>query len=203
MGDRLTPLNAEKGNARMAGRDSVGEGKEAPTVQGGSKGVRAARTRTIGGVGVCLVSVSSILVLTGPASAAHEVGAAYQTENGHFSVQLSGRDVPGGGDPDGQGSSTLDLDPREEKACFTISWSRLDGEVTAFHLHAAARGSEGPHWIDFFNDQRFPGAQNNTSNCVPAPRDKINAVINRPADYYLNVHSTAFVKGAIRGQLNQ
>ncbi len=153
-------------------------------------------------VGACLVAVSSILLLAGPASAAHDISVAHQSGNGHFSIQLSGREVPEGGDSDGRGSATLDLKPQEEMACFTITWNQLDGEVTALHLHVAARGSEGPHWIDFFNDQRFPGAQNQTSGCVPSPRDKINSVINRPTDYYLNVHSTAFVKGAIRGQLN-
>lgn len=157
-------------------------------------------TRAMGRVGACLVAASSILVFTGPASTAHEVRPAYQA--GNFSVELTGEAVPGGGDPDGQGSATLDLNPQREEACFTITWSRLRGEVTALHLHVAAPGSEGPHWIDFFNDQRFPGAQNMTSGCVPTPRDKIDAVISRPTDYYVNVHSTAFEKGAIRGQLN-
>jgi hypothetical protein len=174
-----------------------GRGKKGVTMQYG-KG-----TRTMGRIGVCLVSVSSILVLIGPTSAAaHEVSPTYQAGSGHFSIQLTGRQVPEGGDPDGQGSATLDLNPQKEEACFTITWSRLRGEVTALHLHAAARGSEGPHWIDFFNNQKFTGAQSTASGCVPSSRDKINAVINHPVDYYLNVHSTTFEKGAIRGQLN-
>lgn len=181
----------------MAGRD-----REAPTMQRG-KASCAVGTRAMGRFGACLVSVTSILALAGPAFAAHETSAAYQPGNSRFSIQLSGNDVPEGGDPDGQGSATLDLNPQEEMACFTINWSRLDGEVTALHLHVAAAGSEGPHWIDFFNDQRFPGGQDNRAGCVPTPRDKIEAVISGPADYYLNVHSTAFEKGAIRGQLNQ
>ena len=161
-------------------------------------------TRAIGRIGTCLASVSSILLLVGPTSAAaHEAGPMHQAGNGHFSIQLTGREVPDGGDPDGQGSATLDLDPQKQQTCFTISWTRLSGTVTALHLHAAARGSEGPHWIDFFNNQSFPGAQSTASGCVPTPRDKIDAVINHPADYYLNVHSTTFEKGAIRGQLTQ
>jgi hypothetical protein len=171
-------------------------GKDDSTVQH-SSGIRTMRR-----VGVCLASVSSILVLAGPASAAaHEVNSAYQARNGHFDVKLTGGEVPGGGDR-GQGSGTLDLKPQEEKACYTITWKGLRGDVTALHLHIAARGDEGPHAIDFFNNQHFPGQQSSASGCVPATRDKINAVINRPADYYLNVHSTEYPKGALRGQLN-
>lgn len=171
-------------------------------MQRGTRGC-AVGTRVMGRLGACLVSVALVLAPAGPASAAHETSTAYQPGSSRFSIQLSGGDVPEGGDPDGQGSATLDLNPQEETACFTITWNRLDGEVTALHLHVAARGSEGPHWIDFFNDQRFPGAQDNRSGCVPTPRDKVDAVISRPADYYLNVHSTAFKKGAIRGQLSR
>jgi CHRD domain len=160
-------------------------------------------TRIMGRVGVCLACISSMLVLAGPTSAvAHEVKPAYQAENGHFSIRLTGSEIPEGGDPDGQGSATLDLKPQEQTACYTINWSRLRGDVTALHLHAAARGNEGPHAIDFFNDQHFPGEQSNASGCVPATRDKINAVISHPVDYYLNVHSTTYPKGALRGQLN-
>jgi hypothetical protein len=160
-------------------------------------------TRTIGRVGVCLVSVSSIFVLAGPTSAsAHEFSPAYQAENKHFSDELTNGQVPGGGDPGGKGSATLDLKPQEQMACFTINWSGLSGEVTALHLHEAARGSEGPHAIDFFNNQHFPGSQNKASGCVPATQDKINAIVAHPANYYLNVHSSTFPKGALRGQLN-
>lgn len=157
--------------------------------------------RAVGQIGLCFASVSSFVVLVGPASAAaHEVSHAYQDRDGKFTVALSGREVPGGGDPVGQGSAQLNL--QQQTACFTINWKGLQGEVTALHLHAAASGSEGPHWIDFFNGQHFPGAQSESSGCVPTTQDKIHAVIDNPTAYYLNAHSTAFPKGAIRGQLN-
>lgn len=159
-------------------------------------------TRRMGQVGVCLAFASSILVVAGPSSAAtSEINPADQPKEGQFSVQLSGREVPGGGDPDGQGSARISLDTAQEMACFTISWSALDGEVTALHLHVAAPGSEGPHWIDFFNEQHFPGSLTDGSGCVSTSRDKIQAVKDNPAAYYLNLHSTAHQKGAIRGQL--
>lgn len=160
-------------------------------------------------MGTCLslMFVASSVVLAAPAAAAvhgKESSAPpppLPPAAGHYSIKLSGREVPEGGDPDGQGSAKLDLNPQQEQACFSISWSGLHGDVTALHLHEAAQGNEGPHWIDFFNNQHFPGSNSMASGCVPAARDKINAVISNPARYYLNLHSTAFEKGAIRGQL--
>jgi hypothetical protein len=161
------------------------------------------KAQRLGRVGLCLAGVSSILVFAGSADAAtHEISSVIQDRDGHFTIQLSGGEVPGGGDPDGQGSGRLDLNMQQQTACFAIDWKKLKGEVTALHLHVAARGDEGPHWIDFFNNQNFPGEDGKSSGCVSATQDKIRAVIDNPAGYYLNVHSTAFTKGAIRGQLN-
>lgn len=155
----------------------------------------------MGRVGAGLASTSLLLVLVGPAQAwADEVNAAHQDGVRHFSVELTGHESVNPADPDGQGSARLDLDPQQGTACYEITWQKLDGMVTAFHLHAGHRGSDGPHWIDFFNDQNFAGDQT-VKECVPSTREKIEAVINDPAAYYLQVHSTAFEKGAIRGQL--
>jgi hypothetical protein len=66
-------------------------------------------TRELGRVGLCFAFVSSILVLAGSSAAAHEIGPMYEDQNGRFTVQLSPREVPEGGDPNGQGSAELNL----------------------------------------------------------------------------------------------
>lgn len=154
--------------------------------------------RKIAWAGACLAFASSILVLTEqPASAATD-------EDGyrHFAVYLSGNELRDGGDPHGWGMARIDLDAHLERACYLLDWTDLDGEVTAFHLHTAPRHNDGPHWIDFFNDQHFKGEQHHsTSGCVHAARGKILDVIDDPSDYYFAVHTTAHKEGAIRGQL--
>ncbi len=155
-----------------------------------SKGARGMRR-----FGACLAFASSAVVLTG------STPALAQQDGAQFTVALSGQESVDGGDADGQGSARLDLDPQQGTACYEITWKKLDGAVTAFHLHAARRGIDGPHWIDFFNDQDFDGEQGKASECVRSTREKIEAVINDPSAYYLQLHSTAFTKGAIRGQL--
>lgn len=163
-------------------------------------------TRRIGRVGACLAFISSILILAVPISAAADEAAP--PGYGHFSVQVNGSHIPGGGDAHGEGRARLDLDPENERACFFLTWNHVDGAVTAFQLHAAPPGQEGPHRIDFFSDKHFAGARNTVSGCVHvdgspgmSPRDKIQAVIHDPSKFYLNVHSTEFPNGAIRGQL--
>jgi hypothetical protein len=158
--------------------------------------------RKIAWAGTCLAFASSILVLTQPASAAaHEADPVHQDGYRHFSIYLSGNELRNGGDAEGWGMARLDFDAQRETACYLLTWEKLDGAVTAFHLHAAPRYHDGPHWIDFFNDQHFNGARNSTSGCVHSPREKILNVINDPSDYYFNIHTTAHKEGAIRGQL--
>jgi hypothetical protein len=165
------------------------------------KGLRRMRR-----VGTCLAFILSVLALAvATPAAADEAGPV---RYGYFSIQLTGREIPGPGDTNGQGEARINLDLEHEMACFDITWRRIDGAVTALHLHAGHRGSQGPHWIDFFNDKHFPGTQNTVSGCVHvqgshgmSPRDKIQAVIHDPSSFYLNVHSTERPDGAIRGQL--
>jgi hypothetical protein len=155
-----------------------------------SKGARG-----MGRVGACVAFASSVVVLAGSAP------ALAQQDGAQFTVALSDQENVNVGDADGQGSARLDLDPQQGMACYEITWKKLDGAVTAFHLHAARRGSDGPHWIDFFNDQHFDGEQGKAVDCLRSTPEKIKAVINDPSAYYLQLHSTAFTAGAIRGQL--
>lgn len=155
-----------------------------------SKGARG-----MGRVGACLALASSAAVLAGSAP------ASAQQDGAQFTVALSGQENVTAGDADGQGSARLDLDSQQGTACYEITWKKLDGSVTAFHLHAARRGSNGPHWIDFFNGRSSDGKEGKASDCVRSTREKIEAVINDPSAYYLQLHSTAFEGGAVRGQL--
>ena len=166
--------------------------------------------RKMGRVGACLAFASSILVFAGPAAAsAHEGGPTYRTGynggydgEGKFLVELSGDELEDGGDRHGRGVAGLDFDPEYERVCYFVNWERLDGAVTAFHLHNAPRRQDGGHWIDFFNDKHFDGDRSTVTSCVHASRSEIYAVLDHPSEFYLNLHTTAHKDGAIRGQLD-
>ncbi|MGB8962879.1 MAG: CHRD domain-containing protein [Pseudonocardiaceae bacterium] len=162
-----------------------------------SKGARA-----MGRVGVFAASASSMLVFAGPASAAGETATAYEYGHEQFTVQLTGDDVHGGGDREGEGVARLDLDPANERVCYVITWRGLDGDVTDFHIHSGPRHSDGPVVINLFNDRHFDGEGNTVANCVHGDRSTIRDIIDEPSDYYLMLHTTEHHAGAIRGQLD-
>lgn len=155
----------------------------------------------MGWVGACLAFVSSILVFAAPASAANEAAPERRHGAENFWVYLTGNELRDGGDREGRGAALLELNPDQERVCYVTQWKRLEGAVTGFHLHNAPRRNDGGHWIDFFNDRHFDGEERTVSDCVRSPRWKIQRIIDHPSDFYLNVHTTAHEKGAIRGQL--
>ncbi|MGH3718601.1 MAG: CHRD domain-containing protein [Pseudonocardiaceae bacterium] len=165
------------------------------------KGVRA-----IGRVGAALAFASSVLVFAGPASASAAVTTAHEYDDygyGHdqFSVYLTGDQVRGGGDRDGQGFARLDFDPDHDRVCYAVRWRRLAGDVTAFHLHVSPRRHDGPVVIDFFNHERYNGYGDTVVDCVHSDERTIRDVLRDPSDFYLMLHTTAHDDGAIRGQL--
>lgn len=119
------------------------------------------------------------------------------------SFPLSGAQVPEGGDPDGRANATLRLDPEMELVCLTANWYGLAGNVTGLHVHRAPEGETGPHHIELLNDENLAGARNQVEFCVhpEGSAGALQEVVDDPDGFYLNVHSTAFPKGAIRGQL--
>jgi CHRD domain len=105
---------------------------------------------------------------------------------------LSGAEEIGGGDPDGSGFAAITLNVGQGSVCWKISVSNLD-PVTAAHIHAAPAGVNGPVVVPL---NPF------TSGCTGADPGLIQAIIDHPEQYYVNVHTTVFPGGAIRGQLS-
>jgi hypothetical protein len=130
-------------------------------------------------------------------------GAAWADDGGRpFSTALSGAaEVPGPGDPDATGSASLALNPGQGEVCFDLSWASIDGTVFAAHIHRAPAGVAGPIVVPLFAGA-FDGTDS-TSACVSADRDLLVDIIQHPQSYYVNVHSTVFPAGAIRGQLSK
>lgn len=100
-------------------------------------------------------------------------------------------------DSDGSGTATVVLDPDAGTACWTFSVENVD-PITVSHIHEGAAGASGGPVVDLDLDG-FDGSSEGCNDAADAAT--LQAIIDDPAGYYVNVHNEAYPGGAIRGQL--
>lgn len=102
------------------------------------------------------------------------------------------------GDPDGAGTALITLNHGEAEVCWDVSVSNLTLPATASHIHAALPGIRGPIVVPL----SAPNASGLAVGCTSGvDRDLIQEILENPESYYVNVHTTDFPPGAVRGQL--
>jgi hypothetical protein len=115
-----------------------------------------------------------------------------------FTVTLSGAaEAPGPGDPDGSGTVTITLNHGQQRVCYDFELTNVEN-VTAAHIHEAPIGQPGPVVVPLFS-----GGLDEEGCVENVSRGLIKEIIKTPGDYYVNVHSTNFPAGAVRGQLTK
>lgn len=114
----------------------------------------------------------------------------------HFRADLSGATgAQTAGDPDGRGTAVLDVLPGTSELCLTLASSDI-APVTSVHLHAGAVGDSSPELASFTE----PTAESPAA-CVTVSDQLIQEIRREPANYHVDVHTTEFPDGALRGQL--
>jgi hypothetical protein len=117
-----------------------------------------------------------------------------------LSTSLSGdEEFPGPGDKNGKGFVTLVIEP-DGTICYEGKVQAIGREITGAHIHVGAIGVAGDVVVDLdpFNAD-ITG--NKASHCVTTTPEIAAAIVANPSSYYVNVHTTDFPGGAIRGQL--
>jgi hypothetical protein len=102
----------------------------------------------------------------------------------------------GEGDPDGSGSALVSIDPETGEVCWELSVEGI-GDAVASHIHVGAEGESGDVVVPLDED----GFSGSSEGCVDAGDADLQAIIDDPAGYYVNIHTAEFTGGAIRGQL--
>lgn len=102
-------------------------------------------------------------------------------------------EVPGPGK--GSGTATLTFDSDKGQVCYMLMASGTDTPTMA-HIHKGAAGVAGGVVVAL-----APPATGMSEGCAPLAADALADIVAHPADYYVNVHTAAFPKGAMRGQL--
>jgi hypothetical protein len=114
-----------------------------------------------------------------------------------FTVAMTGEGETPAGDPVGTGTATIRLRRGQGQVCFSFSVSNITLPAAGAHIHSGAQGSSGPIVVGLV----APGAGGASRGCVTASRAIVSSILARPAQFYVNVHTTDFPGGAIRGQL--
>ena len=106
-------------------------------------------------------------------------------------------EVPGPGDSDGRGRAIIRLNPSQQKVCFYLTATNITLPATAAHVHVGASTTFGNVVVTLV----APNASGVSFGCVSAAAGIIAAIRANPSNHYVNVHTTDFPDGAIRGQL--
>jgi hypothetical protein len=113
-----------------------------------------------------------------------------------FQIVLTGDAEAPNGDPVGTGTATVRLRAGQAQACYQLAAKDLPAAVAA-HIHHGDAGAAGPVVIPL----KTPDASGAASGCATTTRALVRTILGDPGSYYVNVHTSEFPAGAIRGQL--
>jgi hypothetical protein len=103
------------------------------------------------------------------------------------------------GDLDGTGLATVIVHPARGRLCFAIVVDDIRLPATGAHVHRGRAGVAGPIVVPL----TAPDATGTSAGCVSADQQLLTAIKRHPRRYYVNVHTTDFPAGAVRGQLHR
>jgi hypothetical protein len=135
----------------------------------------------------------SVLGVVGTASATRSDGAAHGGRPLHATL-LPGNQAPPTASA-GSGTALVTLNQGQGEVCWDISVTDLTSPVILAHIHSGTAGTNGPVVVDFMEPV------NGLAGCVSADAGLIKQIRQHPASYYVNVHTTMFPGGEVRGQL--
>jgi hypothetical protein len=168
--------------------DVVPEPTAAATTAASSGGAAATKAATAAG--------------TTSAMPAMEVGPFEKTKGCTLVAELLGpNEVPKKGPENARGTALLLIsrpDTGPGTICFQLDAFNIKLPAAAAHIHAGAKGVAGPIVVPLAP----PDAFNHSRGCAKGvDRALITQILTHPYDYYVNVHTSDFPGGAMRGQI--
>jgi CHRD domain len=112
-------------------------------------------------------------------------------------VFLTGEAEQPAGDPVGTGTATIRVRRGQGQVCYRVQVQNITLPSAGMHIHRGADDVSGPIVVQM----RAPGASGSVSACSTASRAVVAQLLANRAGFYLNVHTTDFPGGAVRGQL--
>jgi hypothetical protein len=141
------------------------------------------------------LAVLSLALVAGPLAAPADANSS--NHNNLAAFMTGAQEVPANsGDPNGSGVALFDLKPQMGRVCYVIWVHDIDGAVTGAHIHVGRSGHEGPVVVDL-----MPPIHGASVGCSRIGRRLAFQLWFDSTRFYVNIHSTAYPDGAIRGQL--
>lgn len=140
-------------------------------------------------------AMAGCMALTACATA--EEGAA-ELVGKTYRATLTGAQEVGGGDPDGTGLAEVTIANKMDQLCYDINQVHGIGTPTAAHIHKGRAGENGPPVITL-----KPAHEGGFKGCEKAPEWLQDAIPDNLSGYYVNIHTSDYPNGAIRGQLGK
>ena len=138
-----------------------------------------------------------VLLAAGAMLLAAGCAAGPQNQRATLLVSMTGiQEVPGPGDPDGNGTVEIRVDPGSGQVCWNL-YARAIGPATAAHIHRGGAGVAGPVVVMLTT----PDATGRSQGCATVDPALAREIAYRGYEFYVNVHDAAHPTGAIRGQL--
>jgi hypothetical protein len=139
-----------------------------------------------------------VVVVLAASTAAVTTPAAAVDGGRPLSATLTGPVEVPPGDPGGSGTAEFQVNIGQGRICFSLSVQHLSAPVIAAHIHVAPAGQAGPIVVPL-----AAPVSGTSSGCAEVDRGLAKNILQHPEAYYVNVHTTAFPKGAVRGQLHK
>jgi CHRD domain len=134
-----------------------------------------------------------------PRASARDVSAAalgWGAAGATLVARLSGgRIVPGPGDGDGSGSFRSQVTPTRGMLCYSLDVQNV-GSPTHARINEGGRLKVGLSVLEL-----SPPVSGRSAGCAAVPPALALSMVRRPWDYYIDVATTDYPQGAIRGQV--
>lgn len=127
---------------------------------------------------------------------------AAATPGGVPAIPLNAEQETTGSTSTGEGFFSYTIDG--DQLCYTLSVSGLTQAPFGAHIHPGARGVNGPVAVPLATP---PAATSTVSECLTASSggtmtpEELAAIQADPRSFYVNVHTTTWPGGEVRGQL--
>ena len=126
-----------------------------------------------------------------------------------FTIMLDARDPVSGqvtGDPDGRGTAEFTFDTDQGTVCYELDVEGIAEPVEpapglgSAHIHLVATGGIA---VDLETDfQPDKSDEFKASGCVEVDSALLQAIVENPDQYYVNIHNVEFPGGALSGLLS-